>query len=470
MSTLWHVSFVILGLFASQGSLLTAGQDLNSDKELWADLRSYVSLLCDEHGKDSKVCQALQSTHQADIEGKPLRVAMLGITGIGKSTLTNTLRGLKADDERASKICKSTECTGAEVAFNKLGFTIPGNSMLRILDLPGCGTQKYPRESFVADMSLHVYDVYMLVLDVSRAGNHQCEKMLFDYAVESGKPFYLVANRANILVESSDDEDYSVNEQASILKKTKYQLQDIFGMLDSSHIFLVDARYKSRSKFDVPNLLGRLRTDVGSLLRAKLDTLTTKHFVDLDSIAMTWVRRSAALATLACGLVPALAPGQTNAMVTAIQQVMIMRILKLYGNDIISVEALAAGLARSVAGSIAQAAALTIADVLQWVPVFGFLGALSTKAGIGGAVTLAVGTALVERHKTEPNFESFMADKALASDVTPQSTGFTATFRAELEPLMDSVFSGQESIMAAARQLVSILPKVMTFMSDNTEL
>lgn len=79
-----------------------------------------------------------------------VRIAVIGRSGTGKSSLINTLYG-----ERVAQT-GAVETTEAPEEFELDG--------LIVVDFPGCGTARFPRETYVEDMNLAKYDAFVLVV------------------------------------------------------------------------------------------------------------------------------------------------------------------------------------------------------------------------------------------------------------------------------------------------------------------
>ena len=66
---------------------------------------------------------------------------MIGISGVGKSSFINAIRGLNADDVGSAAV-GLTETTTQITAY-----THPDNPHIKFWDLPGVGTDRFPRRN-----------------------------------------------------------------------------------------------------------------------------------------------------------------------------------------------------------------------------------------------------------------------------------------------------------------------------------
>ncbi|KAH3898123.1 hypothetical protein DPMN_022341 [Dreissena polymorpha] len=86
-----------------------------------------------------------------------INIAVAGSAGTGKSTLINSLRGLKADDKGAAL----TGCT--ETTTEVTCYPHPENPNLKLWDLPGVGTLNFPRDTYFETVDFKKYDFLLLV-------------------------------------------------------------------------------------------------------------------------------------------------------------------------------------------------------------------------------------------------------------------------------------------------------------------
>jgi len=93
--------------------------------------------------------------------------AILGDPGTGKSTLNNTLRGLRARDEGAAQV-GVTETTAAPTPYalpdSGAFASIPNRDSYRFWDIPGAGTPDQPADTYVSEMGLRHFDAVILVI------------------------------------------------------------------------------------------------------------------------------------------------------------------------------------------------------------------------------------------------------------------------------------------------------------------
>ncbi|WP_448574112.1 GTPase [Trichothermofontia sp.] len=85
-------------------------------------------------------------------ENAEVRCALIGASGSGKSSLINAIAG-----ERIAKV-NVIETTEKAQSFKHQG--------ILFTDLPGCGTVKWPRETYIENLDLLSYDCFLLITSV----------------------------------------------------------------------------------------------------------------------------------------------------------------------------------------------------------------------------------------------------------------------------------------------------------------
>ena len=75
----------------------------------------------------------------------PLNVAVIGNSGVGKSSFINAIRRLTPDDEGAADVgCMR------EKPVDVKSYVHPNNPLLKFWDLPGVGTDRFPRQTYLS--------------------------------------------------------------------------------------------------------------------------------------------------------------------------------------------------------------------------------------------------------------------------------------------------------------------------------
>lgn len=111
---------------------------------------------------DDAVRQSLQDLdfpRPSWLRGDGIHVALVGQSGVGKSTLLNWLRCVPDSDRDAAR-------TGAlETTMEPRSFRLPEDPWGEVLlwDLPGAGTRRHPEASYIQDVGLRHFHVIVIV-------------------------------------------------------------------------------------------------------------------------------------------------------------------------------------------------------------------------------------------------------------------------------------------------------------------
>ncbi|MFK4750792.1 GTPase [Oceanobacter antarcticus] len=165
-----------------------------------------------------------------------VKCGIIGLSGSGKSSLINAIAG-----ERIAPV-GSTEQTMEAQSFLHAG--------IEFVDLPGCGTEKWPQSTYIQDLELEEYDCFIIV-----TSNRLYESDIYlhdEMATKRTKPCFIVRNKIDIAIQD-EQHDNDLTENETILKVTNNIIESI-SSLNKGSIYLTSARQPT--KWDFPKLLG----------------------------------------------------------------------------------------------------------------------------------------------------------------------------------------------------------------------
>ncbi|KAL8219468.1 UNVERIFIED_CONTAM: hypothetical protein K2H54_025308 [Gekko kuhli] len=185
-----------------------------------------------------------------------LDIAITGLTGAGKSSLVNALRGLSDFDEEAAK---TDVIEGTTEPMNYPHPTIPD---VTIWDLPGIGTPNFKAEEYLERINYSQYDFFIIV-----ASNRftVCDIQLSHAIQKMKKRFCYVQSKMDVSIKNEKLKPY-FSEKATLQKVKKYCLDNLVEAgISSPQIFLVSSWF--RNKYDFPVLQRTLENEIKALRR-----------------------------------------------------------------------------------------------------------------------------------------------------------------------------------------------------------
>ena len=189
-------------------------------------------------------CTRLLERERDEWKDVELNVAVIGNSGVGKSSFINAIRGLNADDEGAAAVgVKET------MVFEILSYEHPNNPMMKFWDLPGVGTVRFPRITYLADID--VYDFFLLLNSTRMTEN---DTWLGNEIHKRNKKYFFVRTKIGVDIRHNRRaRPRTHNEEAVIeeIRKSKEDQLRIDGC-DDVPVFVVDS-YKPH-KFDFEKL------------------------------------------------------------------------------------------------------------------------------------------------------------------------------------------------------------------------
>jgi len=184
----------------------------------------------------------------SEFDKTKIRCGLIGPSGSGKSSLINAIVG-----EKVAAV-GVVETTNGPQEFCHRGIIFT--------DLPGCGTQKWPKESYIDRLELRNYDCFLLV---TAHRFYESDVFLFRELTAMGKPCFVIRNMIDRAIEDGKhDNNHTEAETKQIIR------EDIQKQLAPDHpdrIYLTSARHPT--KHDLSSLLNDISNALDGLKRER---------------------------------------------------------------------------------------------------------------------------------------------------------------------------------------------------------
>jgi len=206
-------------------------------------------------------CRRLLETTRDEWKTVPLNVAVIGNSGVGKSSFINAIRGLTADDEGAAEVGVK-ECTVETVSYPH-----SKNPLLKFWDLPGVGTDRFPRQTYLDDIGVDRFNFFLLITATRFTEN---DTWLGNEFRKRNKKYFFVRTKIRVDIsgsKKSHPRTYSEEKVVREIRESTEEYLRINGCEDAS-MFLIDS-YKLK-KFDFAQLEKRLVEEFQKLKRSVL--------------------------------------------------------------------------------------------------------------------------------------------------------------------------------------------------------
>ena len=225
-------------------------------------------------------CQELMWSQLSEWQGMLMNIAIIGPSGVGKSSLINALLGLNADDTGGAKV-GSNETTIISECYRH-----PNNEQLKLWDLPGVGTPAFPQHNYMQEIEPDKYDFFLLV-----TSGRFCEidVWLATELTKKGKGYFFV--RTHMANEVADDKKAHPRSHTEaklvgeVRANTETQLRKLWTTSpENMRVFLIDSY--EQEKYDFSDLELQLIGNFPELKReALLLTLRTRNRAMIDQKA-----------------------------------------------------------------------------------------------------------------------------------------------------------------------------------------
>lgn len=194
-------------------------------------------------GGAAKIKEYVESENNAwkDI---PLNIGVTGLSGVGKSSFINVLRGLKKGQKGYARV-GVTEATHVITPYPH-----PDNPSLIFWDMPGVGTPSFPKETYLTKVNFDKYD-FFLILSQKRFRDE--DAWLAEKAVEMGKSWFFVRTHIHQDVTNDKEEDPENHSREKLLEVIREDCTKHLtaAKVKSVEVFLIDNRRPLDYDFEI---------------------------------------------------------------------------------------------------------------------------------------------------------------------------------------------------------------------------
>ena len=187
-------------------------------------------------------CTGMLERKRGEWNTLPLNVAVIGSSGVGKSSFINAVRRLTADDEGAAEV-DVAECTS-----DIRGYPHPNNPLLKFWDLPGAGTDKFPRQTYLDDIEVDRFDFFLLITATRFTEN---DTWLGNEFCKRNKKYFFVRTKIGIDISSNRKAHPRTHNEEAVVRKiresTEKHLRE--NNSDGVPVFLIDSYKPMKFQF-----------------------------------------------------------------------------------------------------------------------------------------------------------------------------------------------------------------------------
>jgi len=192
-------------------------------------------------------CIRLLERKRDEWKNTPLNVAVIGNSGVGKSSFINAIRGLNADDEGAAAVGVT------QTTMEPRSFPHPDNPMLKFWDLPGVGTDEFPRASYLKQIDVDRFDFFLLLTADRFTEN---DTWLCDEFEKRDKKYFFVRTKIDLDISNNRKAHPKTHNDEGVVKKIRQEIEQILRKhkVEDAQIFLIDNYEFNKFDFEKLNL------------------------------------------------------------------------------------------------------------------------------------------------------------------------------------------------------------------------
>lgn len=220
---------------------------INPDENLYVQPDEDIIKTYKTHSKEDATAKVKEQLD--DLDSITLNIAITGMTGTGKSTFVNAIRGLGSDDPGAAP-------TGVvETTMTNNMYLHPTMPNVKIWDLPGIGSPKFKAKKYLQEVKLDTFD-FFIILTADRFKENDI--MLAKAIQKKKKLFYFV--RTKIDNDIRTQQHRAKFKEEVMLKSVRDDCEKNLAQLGKPKVFLISSQ--ELEKYDFRDLIATLETEL----------------------------------------------------------------------------------------------------------------------------------------------------------------------------------------------------------------
>jgi len=190
-----------------------------------------------------EACRRLLERKRNEWEHLPLNVAVIGNSGVGKSAFINAIRHLTGDDEGAA------DADVTEGTADIRSYSHPNNPLMKFWDLPGVGTNEFPKVTYLSTIHIDRYDVFLLITATRFTEN---DTWLGNEFRIRNKKYFFVRTKMGIDVSNNKKTHPRTHNENEVISRirasTEQHLRE--NGCEVERVFLIDSLKTSKFEFN----------------------------------------------------------------------------------------------------------------------------------------------------------------------------------------------------------------------------
>ena len=208
-------------------------------------------------------CKHLLEEKADEWKKVPIKVAVTGNSGVGKSSFINAIRGLTADDVELGAAAVGVN----ETTLEPRSYQHPDNPMLEFWDLPGVGTNEFPKATYLPKIGVDRYDFFLLMTADRFTEN---DTWLGKEIRGRNKKYFFVRTKIGVDISNDRQSHPRTHNEEAVIERIRRSTEDQLKKngCEDVPVFLID-NYQL-NKFEFEKLKQQIIQDFPELKRSAL--------------------------------------------------------------------------------------------------------------------------------------------------------------------------------------------------------